>query len=113
PRCRPVHAGRPDPADAGIRRQPLRAAGFTQAMSKLLFWVAIILVGLLAMRLMARHAAAKRPGKSATPRRPGRSKRIEPMVQCAHCGVHLPATEAYRASGQDWCSAEHARLGRS
>jgi uncharacterized protein len=34
------------------------------------------------------------------------------LVQCAHCGVHLPRAEARPAPGGLYCSDEHARLGR-
>jgi len=33
------------------------------------------------------------------------------MVRCAHCGIHLPRSEAVLMNGQTWCSQEHARLG--
>ena len=39
------------------------------------------------------------------------SVREEDMVQCAHCGVYLPASEAITQQGRQWCSQEHARLG--
>jgi uncharacterized protein len=32
------------------------------------------------------------------------------MAQCAHCGVHFPASEAVRADGLDYCSPAHVRL---
>lgn len=35
----------------------------------------------------------------------------EAMVRCAHCGIHLPRSEALLQGGQTWCSQEHARLG--
>jgi len=35
----------------------------------------------------------------------------EEMVQCAHCGVYLPASEAITQQGRQWCSQDHARLG--
>lgn len=35
----------------------------------------------------------------------------EDMVQCAHCGVYLPASEAITQQGRQWCSQDHARLG--
>ncbi|WP_333904480.1 PP0621 family protein, partial [Achromobacter insolitus] len=38
-------------------------------------------------------------------------KPLESMVRCAHCGIHLPRSEALLQNGQTWCSAEHARLG--
>ena len=33
------------------------------------------------------------------------------LVRCAHCGVHLPRSEAREAGGVAYCSEEHARLG--
>ena len=30
------------------------------------------------------------------------------MVQCAHCGVHLPASEAIKANNAVYCSQAHA-----
>jgi uncharacterized protein len=36
---------------------------------------------------------------------------VETMVQCAHCGIHFPASEAVvHASGAYYCSEEHRRL---
>jgi uncharacterized protein len=34
------------------------------------------------------------------------------LVRCAHCGVHLPRSEARQAEGILFCSEEHARLGK-
>ncbi|WP_075255970.1 PP0621 family protein [Herbaspirillum camelliae] len=35
----------------------------------------------------------------------------ETMVQCAHCGIHFPVSEAVvHASGAMYCSEEHRRL---
>jgi len=31
------------------------------------------------------------------------------MVQCAHCGLHLPAAEAVRGAQASYCSPAHAR----
>lgn len=37
----------------------------------------------------------------------------EQMVQCAHCGVHFPASEAVTdISGQIYCSEEHRQLDK-
>jgi uncharacterized protein len=35
-----------------------------------------------------------------------RSK-VEDMVRCAHCGVHLPKSEGIMAAGHYFCSVEH------
>lgn len=32
-----------------------------------------------------------------------------PMVQCAYCGIHLPASEAVHYQDKTWCSLEHAQ----
>lgn len=81
-------------------------------MSKLLFWAVVILVLLLVSRLAgraaARHREIRRQQRDPMPKPPPRATS---MVQCAHCGVHLPAHEALRSQGTTWCSAEHARLG--
>ncbi|HXM82197.1 MAG TPA: PP0621 family protein [Burkholderiales bacterium] len=33
------------------------------------------------------------------------------LVSCAHCGVHVPRSEAREAGGGLYCSEDHARLG--
>jgi uncharacterized protein len=33
------------------------------------------------------------------------------LVSCAHCGVHLPRSEARTAGDRLYCSEEHAQLG--
>lgn len=35
----------------------------------------------------------------------------EGMVVCAHCGVHVPASEALAAQGRDYCSLAHRDAG--
>jgi uncharacterized protein len=40
-----------------------------------------------------------RPGNTSTP--------AQAMLQCAHCGVHLPANEAVQGKRGGYCSAEH------
>jgi uncharacterized protein len=49
-------------------------------------------------------------------RRPGQKDKAlwkqGELVQCAHCGVHLPRSEARLTEGVLYCSEEHARLGR-
>ena len=32
---------------------------------------------------------------------------IEQMVKCAHCGLHVPESEAIRAGGSYYCSNAH------
>ena len=41
-----------------------------------------------------------------------RSERVETVLECACCGVLVPPSEGVRASGQFYCSLDHARLGQ-
>lgn len=82
-------------------------------MGKLLFWAVIIIGLLLVARLLARSQAARQqtPQQPASvANRPGKGT-PEAMVRCAHCGIHMPRSEAVLVQGQTWCSEEHARLG--
>ncbi|KCB34114.1 hypothetical protein L541_0449, partial [Bordetella hinzii CA90 BAL1384] len=45
------------------------------------------------------------------PAAPPAARAAEPMVRCAHCGIHLPRSEALLLNGRTWCGQEHARLG--
>lgn len=84
-------------------------------MGKLIFWAIAIVVVLLVARILARQhaksAAAPQadslPRKSATP-----VDQPESMVRCAHCGIHMPRSDALLVNGQTWCSSEHAKLGQ-
>lgn len=82
-------------------------------MSKLLFWVVTILVILIAMRLLARASAAKQRRTHQAEHKRAVPRRYTDMVQCAHCHVHVPKSEALFQLGDYWCSNEHARLGRN
>jgi uncharacterized protein len=35
---------------------------------------------------------------------------VAKMVACAHCGVHLPESEAIRDGDKYFCSEEHRRI---
>jgi uncharacterized protein len=71
---------------------------------KLLLVLAVVLLG-------AWWIGRVRDGRSA-PRRSRRQARPVPMVSCAHCGVHLPATESLPdAEGRRYCSAAHRSAG--
>ncbi|OZI66541.1 PP0621 family protein [Bordetella genomosp. 11] len=85
-------------------------------MGKLLLWIIVVLVVLTVARIVARaNARNSQAGKAArTPRGrapAGRTVPAEQMVRCAHCGIHLPRSEATLIGGRTWCSHEHARLG--
>jgi len=36
---------------------------------------------------------------------------IESMVQCAHCGVHLPRSDSFLINGQYYCCEAHSKQG--
>lgn len=86
---------------------------------KFVFWIIVIVAALLVIRVLAAKSAARdRPGAppgGAHPRAAGKQTTpvgaSEPMVRCAHCGIHLPRSEALLQGGQTWCGSEHARLG--
>lgn len=79
-------------------------------MGKALLWFVIILAVLTVARIASRRAASRanprNTGKTPTP-----GKKAEVMVRCAHCGIHLPRSEALQLGGKTWCSSDHAKLG--
>jgi uncharacterized protein len=87
-------------------------------MTRLLFWIALIILVVMAIRSKLRAAVSARgyqappapgPGPSAAgaaPRQVGESER---MTSCAHCGLYFPASEAVTLDGHDYCSPAHAR----
>jgi len=77
-------------------------------MSRLLFWLALAVLVVMAIRSKLRASAAKRPPRAGQPA-PGPAA-IESMACCAHCGVYFPASEAVRVDDLDYCSPAHARL---
>lgn len=43
-----------------------------------------------------------------------RKQAVETMVQCAHCGIHFPVSEAVtNSAGAVFCSDDHLRLASS
>lgn len=87
-------------------------------MGKFLFWAVVILGALFAARLLAAHNRKNNTPPAAPPTRPdgsaavkGNDANAEPMVRCAHCGIHMPRSEAVLSDGKTWCSTEHAKLG--
>lgn len=104
-------------------------------MGKMIFWFVIGLVVLTVARIaaragarsaqqQAREQASQRQagnggagsgaGSAAGARRPSKPaavRQAEQMVRCAHCGIHLPRSEAVLSAGETYCGQEHARLG--
>ena len=67
----------------------------------------IILFGLWLVLTIIKRALASR--RKAPPEKPAVAK----MVICAHCGVHVPETEAVRDGDRHYCSEEHRRKTRT
>ncbi len=87
-------------------------------MSRVLFWLLLFLAVWWLLRSRAR--ASLRPPPSAPGGASPRDARdarppvaaLEQMVDCAHCGVHLPASETVRdAQGRLYCCADHRAVG--
>jgi uncharacterized protein len=74
-------------------------------MSRLLFWLALAVLVVMAIRSKLR-ASGIRPPPSSRAAPPA----VESMACWAHCGVYFPASEAVRADGLDYCSPAHVRL---
>lgn len=80
-------------------------------MSRLLFWIALIILIGFAVRAKLRGAARRHDERMPPrPSSPPPGTQIENMTRCAHCGLHFPASEAVSADGLDYCSPGHVRL---
>lgn len=60
----------------------------------------------LRSRAEARHNEAARASRPADAPDNGKGN-AEAMVQCAHCGVHLPGSEAIAWRGLHYCRRSH------
>ncbi len=65
-------------------------------MSRLFLLIAVIVVIYLLVKSFRRKSVA--PDESIKP---------EDMVQCTHCGVHLPRSESVEKDGRYFCSVLH------
>ena len=76
-------------------------------VGRLLLWLVLGYVAWWLLRPRRRPGpppAARGPAAPAAP--------VEAMVDCAHCGLHLPASEALRdAQARPYCSTAHRDAG--
>ncbi|MBZ2207767.1 PP0621 family protein [Massilia soli] len=77
-------------------------------MTRILFWIALIVLVVVAVRAKIRALTPKDTGAANRPAR--EPAQVESMARCAHCGVYFPASEAVHADGLDYCSPAHVRL---
>ena len=69
---------------------------------KYLVLLAVLVVGYAWWR-------GQRRAETPPPHRPSPAVTPQDMVACAHCGVHLPRTEALTHGQRSYCCAEHQR----
>jgi uncharacterized protein len=67
----------------------------------LLIVVIVIVLAVMVGRRRSRPRAGRSPGAP------------EGMVRCAHCGIHLPRSEALLQAGRTYCSVAHLEQDRS
>ncbi len=78
-------------------------------MGKLLILLAVVLAAVWWLRGLGR---ARKPGPPPTAPKPPAATGPAAMLACAHCGVHLPKTEAlFDVGGRPYCSDAHRLAG--
>lgn len=85
---------------------------------RLLLWLVLALLVVLALRKkLFAGGADSATGQGPQQDRPdigrpgqGGEREAETMVCCAHCQLHVPASEAVYRDRQAYCCEEHARL---
>jgi uncharacterized protein len=65
--------------------------------------VLVVVVGLLWWLLARPRKASVRSGKPAAP--------VVTFVACAHCGVHVPTSDAVMDGARAYCSEAHRKAG--
>ena len=69
--------------------------------------IIIILIGVWLVLSIVKRALASH--ENHPPRKPS----IASMVACAHCGVHLPESEAIQKNGKHYCCEEHLKVSKN
>ena len=86
-------------------------------MGKVLNWVLIAALAWLAWRLVviSRRRSGRAGSSSGASETSGKKteqiEEPERILQCARCGIHLPATEGQFAGGRFFCSEAHRDAG--
>lgn len=78
---------------------------------KLLLWAAVVLmvvVWVFRTKKISAGSQSDEADKAPNSSEQGAGITVEPMLPCAHCGTHVPASEAViSSSGAVFCSREH------
>lgn len=77
-------------------------------MAKLLVFLLILLGIYLIRRALVRPPAPPQHGEADRPTPPS----VERMVECAHCGLHVPESEAVASEGLSFCCEAHRQAHR-
>jgi uncharacterized protein len=75
-------------------------------MGKFILVVAVIVAVLALMSIVKRNRMGQHKAKQ-----PSAAPRLNAMLACAHCGTHVPDTDALAHGGQAYCSPAHRDLG--
>ena len=74
---------------------------------RILIWLVLVVAGWMFLRPRGKGGALR--GGASGPRAVAPP---EAMVDCAHCGLHLPASEAVRdTAARTFCCSAHAEAG--
>ncbi|NHZ95660.1 PP0621 family protein [Massilia sp. CCM 8734] len=85
-------------------------------MMRILFWIGLIVLVIAAIRSKIRGKLREMTPPPGHPGYPGAGPQAPLMrelgatVECAHCHVYFPESEAVTANGRAYCSPEHANL---
>ena len=83
-------------------------------MLRLLIWLGLLVVVWWWIRRLLSPPRARGQAAPKSARRRDALAPPEAMIDCARCGVHLPASEALRdGAGRPYCCAEHRDAGPS
>lgn len=74
------------------------------------YLLVLLVVGIGLWSLVTRLRGPRRDGPTARPQAPPADAPVV-MVQCAHCGLHLAASDALPEGSRLYCSDAHRRLG--
>lgn len=73
-------------------------------------YLVLLVVLIVAVGIWRSRREPEAPDPARAPRPPALP---QDMLACAHCGVHLPRSEALMVGNQAYCCPEHRHLGPS